>query len=44
MEFGEVADAPCPAHSALELAIWSDKSKISPEVKKRLGVLIQKYL
>ena len=42
--FGDIADIPSPAHSALELAIWSDRSMISDETKHRLGVLVEKYL
>ena len=42
--FDEIAATPSPAHSALELAIWSDKSRISPEAKRHLGVLTAKYL
>ncbi len=42
--FGEIADTPSPAHSALELAIWSNKEMISPEARKKLGVLVEKYL
>ncbi|MCK4658854.1 MAG: S-methyl-5'-thioadenosine phosphorylase [Phycisphaerae bacterium] len=34
---------PCPCHQALELAIWSDKSKVDPEVVKRLDLLIGRY-
>lgn len=34
---------PSPAHSALELAIWSDKSKIDPTEIKRLEILWGKY-
>jgi len=44
VRFAEIADAPCPAHSALELAIWSSREKISGEVKERLGALVEKYL
>ncbi len=33
----------CPATRALELAIWSDKSKISPEQVQRLAPLWMKY-
>lgn len=36
-------EKPSPAHSALELAIWSDKSKIDPTEIKRLEVLWGKY-
>ena len=42
--FGEIADIPSPAHSALELAIWSNRAMIPPAVKQRLGVLVAKYL
>ena len=42
--FGEIADVPSPAHSALELAIWSDRSRIAPAAKPHLGVLVEKYL
>lgn len=34
---------PSPAHNALELAIWSDKSSIEPAVLKRLGPLVARY-
>jgi len=33
----------CPCHQALELAIWSDKSKVAPEVVERLDPLIGRY-
>ncbi len=42
--FGEIAEVPSPAHSALELAIWSNKEMISQEAKQRFGVLVEKYL
>jgi 5'-methylthioadenosine phosphorylase len=42
--FGEIANTPSPAHSALELAIWSNRSMISPAVKSKLGMLVKKYL
>ena len=42
--FDEIADLPCPAHSALELAIWSNREMISDETKEKLGVLVEKYL
>ncbi len=42
--FAEIADQPCGAHSALELAIWSDREKIPSEARAKLGVLIEKYL
>ncbi len=30
-------------HDALALAIWSDRAKLSPEVFRRYGVLLEKY-
>ena len=42
--FGEIADTPSPAHSALELAIWSNRDQIAPETKDRYSVLLAKYL
>ncbi|MCK4625239.1 MAG: S-methyl-5'-thioadenosine phosphorylase, partial [Phycisphaerae bacterium] len=42
--FSEIADIPSPAHSALEMAIWSNREMISPDAKKKLGVLVEKYL
>jgi len=42
--FGEIADKPSPAHSALELAIWSNREMIPPQARKTLGVLVEKYL
>jgi len=41
---GEIAAEPSPAQSALEMAIWSDRSQIPAETKQRLGVLVEKYL
>ena len=38
-----LAQRPSPAHNALQLAIWSDKSKIDPEQRKRLDVLWGRY-
>jgi 5'-methylthioadenosine phosphorylase len=32
-----------PIHDALELAIWSDRSKLTPETFARHGVLLEKY-
>ena len=42
--FGEIADEPSPADSALELAIWSARDKISPKAAEELGPLVCKYL
>ena len=36
--------AQCPAQRALELAIWSDKSKIDPAEVQRLAPLWVKYM
>ncbi|MCH8315974.1 MAG: S-methyl-5'-thioadenosine phosphorylase, partial [Planctomycetes bacterium] len=36
-------EQPSPAHDALRLAIWSDKSKIDPAQVKRLAVLWGRY-
>lgn len=32
-----------PAHHALELAIWSDRARITPQTWQRYGALLQKY-
>jgi 5'-methylthioadenosine phosphorylase len=42
--FAAVADEPCPAQSALELAIWSDKARLSPQQRNKYGLLLKKYL
>lgn len=42
--FTKIAAIPSPAHSALELAIWTDRKHIPASVKKRCGVLLEKYL
>jgi len=34
---------PSPIRDALELAIWSDRSKLTPEVYEKYGVLLEKY-
>jgi 5'-methylthioadenosine phosphorylase len=38
------AQVECECQSALQLAIWSDRERISPEVKARLAPLTAKYL
>ncbi len=38
-----LANTPSPAHTALALGIWSDKSKVGPAEVKRLEVLWGKY-
>ena len=35
--------AKCPASHALELAIWSDKSRVDEEEKRKLAPLWGKY-
>lgn len=42
--FAGIADVPSPSHSAMELAIWSARDKISPQAKTTLGPLVSKYL
>lgn len=42
-KFAAIADIPSPAHSALELGIWSNKSLVSESVKKNLDILVAKY-
>ena len=42
--FGEIADTPSPAHSALGLGIWSNKEMIPPATRTHLGILVEKYL
>jgi 5'-methylthioadenosine phosphorylase len=39
-----VAEKPCPCQSALALAIWSDKARITAETKQKLRPLLGKYL
>jgi 5'-methylthioadenosine phosphorylase len=39
-----LADRSCPCQSALALAIWSDKSKVPAETRRRLAPLLGKYL
>jgi len=41
--FGQVADTPSPAHSSLELAIFSDRSLFTPEIMSRLSLFLNKY-
>ena len=42
--FGKIAEIPSPAHSALELAIWSDRDSIAPAAREHFGPLVEKYL
>ncbi len=36
--------APSPAHTALDLAVWSDAAALTPDVRARYGVLLERYL
>jgi 5'-methylthioadenosine phosphorylase len=38
--FVQQPPGPSPAHTALDLAIWSDRARITPEVVRRYGVLL----
>lgn len=38
------ADRPCSCHHALADALLTDRRKIAPEARKRLGLLVDKYL
>ncbi len=42
--FDEIASVPSPAHSAMEMAIWSDKKMITPATREKLALLIDRYL
>ncbi len=39
-----IGDRPCPCQSALALAIWSDKARIDPLLRRKLDLLVGKYL
>ena len=36
--------APSPIHVGLDLAVWTDRTKITPELAERYGVLLERYL
>ena len=42
--FSQIADTPSVAHSAMELAIWSNPDSIAPAAREHYGVLVEKYL
>jgi 5'-methylthioadenosine phosphorylase len=42
--FAEKPPGPSPAHSALELAIWSDRAKISAAAARKYGPLLARYV
>jgi 5'-methylthioadenosine phosphorylase len=35
---------PSPIQTGLDLGVWTDRSKVTPEVAARYGVLLQRYL
>ncbi|MEW6252008.1 MAG: S-methyl-5'-thioadenosine phosphorylase [Planctomycetota bacterium] len=35
---------PSPIHTGLDLAIWTERAKVTPEVAARYGVLLERYL
>lgn len=35
---------PSPIHSALDLGVWTDPGRITPEVVQRYGVLLRRYI
>lgn len=37
-------DKPCPCQSSLALAIWSDRSRLAPDVEERLRPILGRYL
>jgi 5'-methylthioadenosine phosphorylase len=39
-----LAEKPCPCQSALALGIWTERSRISPDVREKLRPLTGKYL
>ena len=43
-KIAESGDKPCACQSALALAIWSDRSRVGPDVKERLRPILSKYL
>jgi 5'-methylthioadenosine phosphorylase len=42
--FAQIANTPSPCHTALELAIWTNRSNITAAQKDKYGLLIKKYL
>ena len=41
--FGDIANETCPAHSAMEMGIWSDRDTIPLATWTHYGVLLEKY-
>ena len=42
--FDEIAETPSPAHSALEIAIWTNPTSITQQTKDHYGLITSKYL
>jgi 5'-methylthioadenosine phosphorylase len=42
--FAQQPPGPSPAHTALDLAIWSDRARITPDVARRHGVVLARQL
>ena len=43
--FGEIADVPSPAHTALELAIWTRREHLDRDAaKQRYAILVERHL
>jgi 5'-methylthioadenosine phosphorylase len=38
------APGPSPIHSVLDLALWTDRTKLTPDVVRRYGVLLERYM
>ena len=36
--------APSPIHTGLDLAVWTERAKLTPELTGRYGVLLERYL
>ncbi len=43
-QIATLGEKPCPCQSALALALWSDKARIDPAVRRKLDLLVGKYL
>jgi 5'-methylthioadenosine phosphorylase len=43
-QIGLLGEKPCACQSALALAIWSDRSRIPPEVREKLAPILGRYL
>jgi 5'-methylthioadenosine phosphorylase len=43
-DFATRPPEPCACHTALDLAVWSDRKGITPELAAHYGVLLERYL